>query len=43
MNKRAAKIIPSAAAAEIDAMAELSEKDIAELVRLTTFICRLVW
>ncbi|MDU1962881.1 MarR family winged helix-turn-helix transcriptional regulator [Enterocloster clostridioformis] len=30
------KIIPPAAEAEIDAMAELSEKDIAELVRLTT-------
>lgn len=30
------KIIPPAANAEIDAMAELSEKDIAELVRLTT-------
>lgn len=29
-------IIPPAAAAEIDAMAELPEKDIAELVRLTT-------
>ena len=32
----AGKIIPPAAKAEIDAMAELSEKDIAELVRLTT-------
>lgn len=30
------KIIPPAANAEIDAMAELSEHDIAELVRLTT-------
>lgn len=30
------KIIPPAASAEIDAMAELTEKDIAELVRLTT-------
>ena len=30
------KIIPPAANAEIDAMAELSEEDIAELVRLTT-------
>lgn len=30
------KIIPPAANAEIDAMGELSEKDIAELVRLTT-------
>lgn len=30
------KIIPPAANAEIDAMAELSGKDIAELVRLTT-------
>lgn len=29
------KIIPPAAEAEIDAMAELSDKDIAELVRLT--------
>ena len=34
--KYAEKIIPPAAAAEIDAMAELPEKDIAELVRLTT-------
>lgn len=32
----AKKIIPPAANAEIDAMGELSEKDIAELVRLTT-------
>ena len=32
----AKKIIPPAAYAEIDAMGELSEKDIAELVRLTT-------
>ena len=32
----AKKIIPPAANAEIDAMAELSGKDIAELVRLTT-------
>lgn len=32
----ARKIIPPAAEAEIDAMAELSDKDIAELVRLTT-------
>ncbi len=30
------KIIPPAANAEIDAMAELSEHDVAELVRLTT-------
>ena len=30
------KIIPPAANAEIDAMSELSEKDITELVRLTT-------
>ena len=30
------KIIPPAADAEIDAMAEMSGKDIAELVRLTT-------
>ncbi len=30
------KIIPPAASAEIDAMAELSGEDIAELVRLTT-------
>lgn len=32
----AKNIIPPAAAAEIDAMAELSEKDITELVRITT-------
>lgn len=32
----AKNIIPSAANAEIDAMAELTEKDITELVRLTT-------
>ncbi len=32
----AGKIIPPAASAEIDAMAELDGKDIAELVRLTT-------
>lgn len=32
----AEKIIPPAAEAEIDAMAELNSKDIAELVRLTT-------
>ena len=32
----ARKIIPPAAEAETDAMAELSDKDIAELVRLTT-------
>ena len=32
----AKKIIPPAASAEIDAMAELSGEDIAELVRLTT-------
>ncbi len=32
----AGKIIPPAAGAEIDAMAELDGKDIAELVRLTT-------
>lgn len=31
------KIIPPAANAEIDAMAELSGEDIAELVRITTF------
>lgn len=30
------KIIPPAAKAEIDAMSELSEKDISELVRITT-------
>ena len=30
------KIIPPAASAEIDAMAELEDKDIAELVRITT-------
>ena len=30
------KIIPPAASAEIDAMAELNGEDIAELVRLTT-------
>lgn len=32
----AKNIIPPAASAEIDAMAELSEKDIVELVRITT-------
>lgn len=32
----AEKIIPPAANAEVEAMAEMSEKDIAELVRLTT-------
>ena len=32
----AEKIIPPAADAEIEAMGELSEKDMAELVRLTT-------
>lgn len=36
MNKRAAKIVPPAAVAEINAMVELSEKDIAELMRLAT-------
>ena len=30
------KLIPPAASAEIDAMCELSESDIAELVRITT-------
>lgn len=36
----AGNIIPPAADAEIDAMAELAEKDIAELVRLTTLFSR---
>lgn len=36
----AKKIIPPAANAEIDAMAELSEHDITELVRLTTIFSR---
>lgn len=34
------EIIPPAAAAEIDAMAELPQEDIAELVRLTTLFSR---
>ena len=36
------KIIPPAAAAEIDAMSELSEKDVAELVRITTLFSYLM-
>lgn len=38
----AKKIIPPAANAEIDAMAELSDKDIAELVRLTTLFSNIM-
>lgn len=38
----AKKIIPPAANAEIDAIAELSDKDIAELVRLTTLFSNIM-
>lgn len=36
------KIIPPAAAAEIDAMAELADRDIVELVRITTLFSNLM-